>query len=116
MFFLFACSLMAVTPASTHPTAPAKALMPGGYQQVDSQAATVQEARATAQKALSGISIEAVLEAYQQVVAGMNYKLVCRVAGPDGAGTWEFVVWHRLDDTWKLTSARHLEVAPTNVQ
>jgi hypothetical protein len=49
-------------------------------------------------------------------VAGMNYKLVCRVAGSDGAGTWEFVVWHRLDDTWKLTSARHLEVAPTNVQ
>ena len=108
MFFLFVCSLMAVTPAPTHSTAPANAIMPGGYQSVDSEAATVQEVKATAQKALSGISIEAVLEAYQQVVAGMNYKLVCQVSEPNGTATWEFIVWHRLDDSWKLTSARQL--------
>jgi len=108
---LFACPLMAVTPAQTRPAAPASQSVPGGYQSVDSEAATVQEAKAAAQKALAGLSIEAVLEAYQQVVAGMNYKLVCRVVETGAADTWEFVVWHRLDDTWKLTSARQLQGA-----
>lgn len=108
LFPLFVCPLMAAPPAHTRPTAPASQAMPGGYQSVDREAAPVQEAKATVQKELSALSIEAVLEAYQQVVAGMNYKLVCRVAEPGGADTWEFVVWHRLDGTWKLTSARQL--------
>jgi hypothetical protein len=49
-FALFVCPLMAVTTPPTHPTSPASQAMPGGYQSVDSEAATVQEARATAQK------------------------------------------------------------------
>jgi hypothetical protein len=39
------------------------------------------------------------------------YRLVCRVVEPGGVDTWEFIVWHRLDDTWKLTLARQLKKA-----
>jgi hypothetical protein len=42
------------------------------------------------------------------VVAGANYKLVCKVSGEDGPATWEFVVWQRLDGQWQLTDIRQL--------
>jgi hypothetical protein len=82
--------------------------MPGGYQSADVESAEVQEARAAAQKQLPNLRIEAVLEAYVQVVAGENYKLVCRVSGEAGPATWAFVVWHRLDGQWQLTDARQM--------
>jgi hypothetical protein len=108
IFPMLAWPLMAVTPQHPQPSAPASQVMPGGYQLVESDAAEVQTAKATAQNAMSNLRIEAVLEAYKQVVAGMNYKLICQVSAPDGAATWEFVIWHQLDDSWKLTSARQL--------
>jgi hypothetical protein len=82
--------------------------MPGGYQPADVESAMVQEARAAAQKQLPNLRIETVLEAYVQVVAGANYRLVCRVSGEDGPSTWEFVVWSRLDGQWQLTDARRM--------
>jgi len=80
----------------------------GAYRQVDPASPEVQEARAEVQKNFTSLRIQAVSEAYAQVVAGMNYKLVCRVLEDGGSGTWEFVIWRKLDGTWKLTSARRL--------
>ena len=82
--------------------------MPGGYQAVDTESPDVQAAKAAIQGDLANLRIEAVEAAYAQVVAGMNFKLVCRVTGNAGPGTWEFIAWHRLDDRWQLTSAKQL--------
>jgi hypothetical protein len=97
-------------PLSAEPSEPARqgVPMPGSYQATDVESAMVQEARTAIQKNLSTLRIEEVQEAYVQVVAGMNFKLICQVSGEDGPATWEFVVWHRLDDRWQLTGARQM--------
>jgi hypothetical protein len=78
----------------------------GAYRPVDPASPEVQEARAAIQKQFTVLRIGSVTEAFVQVVAGLNYKLVCQVTEDDGASTWEFVIWHKLDRTWKLTAAR----------
>ena len=80
----------------------------GSYRAVDPASPEVQAAKAEIQKHFTNLKILSVSEAYAQVVAGMNYKLVCKVLEDDGDGTWEFVVWRKLDGTWKLTSAQRL--------
>jgi hypothetical protein len=82
--------------------------MPGSYQQIEPDRQDVQEARAAVQKQLAQLRIEEVVEAWVQVVAGMNYRLDCRVTDADRTSTWEFVIWHRLDGQWELQSARQL--------
>lgn len=86
--------------------------MPGGYQPRDVADADVQEARAAIQEQLASMRIEEVQAAYVQVVAGLNFKLICRVSGDDGPSTWQFVIWRRLDGTWRLTEARRLQAQP----
>lgn len=80
----------------------------GSYRPVDPASPEVQAAKAEVQKHFTNLQILSVSEAYAQVVAGMNFKLVCKVVQDGDASTWEFVVWHKLDDTWELTSARRL--------
>ena len=82
--------------------------MPGGYQPTDVDSALVREAKAAVQKNLATLRIEAVQDAYVQVVAGLNFKLICEVKSADGPATWEFIIWHRLDDQWQLTGAKQL--------
>jgi len=102
------CPLLAASlPVCAHP-APQNVGMPGGYQATDVDSALVREAKAAVQKNLATLRIEAVRDAYVQVVAGLNFKLICEVKGEDGPTVWEFVIWHRLDDTWQLTGARQL--------
>jgi hypothetical protein len=82
--------------------------MPGSYSSRSVESADVQDARAAVQKEFTNLRIETVQEAYVQVVAGVNYKLICRVSAAEGPATWEFVVWHRLDGHWQLTSANQI--------
>jgi len=100
--------LLAAGPSlCAHPAAGAAAV-PGGYQTTDVDSAQVREARAAVQKNLATLRIESVREAYVQVVAGLNFRLVCEVSGEGGPAVWEFVIWHKLDGTWQLTGARRL--------
>lgn len=105
---LLACPLIAAPPPRS-PVPPVRAArgLPGGYRAVDIGSADVQEAKAAIRRQLACLPIETVLEAYVQVVAGSNFKLVCQI---EAGGVWEFVVWHRLNDLWELTSARRLSV------
>ena len=103
------CPLLALaSPLQAAPDAPAPETLPGGYQAVDTESPTVQAARAAIQRDLTNLRIEGVEAAYAQVVAGMNFKLVCRVTGSEGPAVWEFIAWHRLDDRWQLTTAKQL--------
>ncbi len=105
---LLACPLLAAPPRTPAGSAPRARVMPGSYQSVDPDSAEVREARAAIQRQMECLPIASVQEAFVQVVAGLNYKLVCRVE-TDG-NVWEFVVWHRLNDAWELTSAKRLSV------
>ena len=80
----------------------------GGYRSLDLESPSALEARAAIQKYFVSLRLGAIQEAYLQVVAGTNIKLVCLVDGEERPAAWEFVVWHRLDDRWELTSARKL--------
>jgi hypothetical protein len=80
----------------------------GSYRPVDPASPEVQTAKAEVQKHFTNLRIQSVSEAYAQVVAGMNFKLVCKVLEDDADSTWEFVVWRKLDGTWKLTSAQRV--------
>jgi len=80
----------------------------GGYAQVDGKGPVADQARKMVQRYFSDarLRIVEVQEAYTQVVAGTNIKLVCRVlAAGEEDSVWEFVIWHKLDDSWRLTSA-----------
>jgi len=66
----------------------------------------VKDAKAAIQSYFTSLKLETVLEAEVQVVAGSNFRLTCEVREPVGAGIWRFVIWRRLDGTWRLTSAR----------
>jgi hypothetical protein len=102
--FLLCPLLAAAHPAQADP-APQAAPMPGSYQSVAIADPGVQEAREAVQACLANLRIEEVREAWSQVVAGQNYKLMCRVTGQNGPSTWLFVIWHRLDGSWELYSA-----------
>jgi hypothetical protein len=80
----------------------------GGYQAAALDAPLVLQARAFIQKHLALLRLEEVQEAYTQVVAGTNVKLVCQVTGEGDPARWEFVAWRKLDGTWLLQSARKL--------
>jgi hypothetical protein len=82
--------------------------MPGAYQAVDVDRPDVQQAREAIQAQLATQRIEAVHAAYAQVVAGINFKLVCKVSDAGAADTWVYVVWHKLDGQWLLESAKRL--------
>jgi hypothetical protein len=80
----------------------------GAYQSVDVGSAEVLDARTAVQTDLARLRIEAIHAAYAQVVAGINFKLVCQVSDGDGSSTWVFIVWHRLDGQWQFESATRL--------
>lgn len=80
----------------------------GGYHAAALDAPLVLQARTFIQKQLALLRLEEVQEAYTQVVAGTNVKLVCRASGEDGPAFWEFVAWRKLDGAWELRLARRL--------
>ena len=72
------------------------------------EAPLVQEARTFLQGRLFGMTLNQVREAYTQVVAGLNVKLVCEVQEEDGLATWQFVAFRSLDGHWHFHSALRL--------
>ena len=58
--------------------------------------------------------LQVVQSAAIQVVAGMNVKLVAKVITTSGAVgfPWEFVIYHKLDDTWECTTSKHRPGSP----
>jgi hypothetical protein len=75
---------------------------------MDPASGPIKLAAGAIQKELSLMTVRKVEQAAAQVVAGMNYRLVCQVQRGDAMSTWEFIIWSKLDGTWELTSARKL--------
>jgi hypothetical protein len=107
-FAIVLCPLFASINPIQACQAPQAPPMVGSYQPADADSAQVQATATAVQNQLATMRIEEVRAAYIQVVAGTNFKLVCRVSGADGPATWEFVIWHRLDDTWQLETAKRM--------
>jgi hypothetical protein len=107
---LLVCPLLAAPqPKAIHAAGQvAPQVMPGSYRNADPESPDVVEARDAIQSRLAQLTIEKVNAAYVQVVAGTNYKLVCDVQDTTGPTVWQFVVWHRLNGEWDLTSAEKL--------
>jgi len=80
----------------------------GGYQAAPTDLTLVQEAKVCVQHHLSSMTLDEVMEAYTQVVAGLNIKLVCAVRDEDGPACWQFVVFKDLEGKWHLTSANRI--------
>ena len=80
----------------------------GAYAPARLEAPLVQEARTFLQGRLFGMTLNQVREAYTQVVAGLNVKLVCEVQEEDGLATWQFVAFRSLDGHWHFHSALRL--------
>jgi hypothetical protein len=95
------------TPANTHRM--------GAYEPAPSDMPLVQDAKTYIQKHLASMSVNEIREAYTQVVAGLNVKLICAVTSDDGPSDWQFVAFRSLDGRWHLTSARRIaSPAPQN--
>ena len=102
------CALLAGCASFPGTAATRSTPIAGGYQRVDRDRQDVQEAREAIQKNLALLRVGEVQEAWVQVVAGMNYRLTCRVTAGGEDSTWEFIIWHRLGGRWELRSARQI--------
>jgi hypothetical protein len=98
-FLLISCSLVSAQPVA------------GGYAAIDPASDVALQARANIQGyfSLSQMRLEDILQAATQVVAGTNVKLRCKVTGDVEPAVWEFVIWHKLDGSWRLTAATKVE-------
>ncbi|MFH2203254.1 MAG: MliC family protein [Elusimicrobiota bacterium] len=96
-------SLLGVLAAS------AMAALPGGYTEQDPSAAEFAEIVETAERLVNekaperGFRCEKLVEVHTQVVAGINYRLVCHYRGRDGAGGMELLLFRGLDGKYALT-------------
>jgi len=95
-------------PAQARTPVQAKAGLVGGYRPAPLDLDLVQETKAYIQKHLAAMTLGELKEAYTQVVAGVNVKIVCNVTADDGASTWEFVVYRSLDGQRHLYSANRM--------
>lgn len=80
----------------------------GAYQACSTEAELVQTAKCFIQGQLTGMTLAEVQEAYTQVVAGVNVKLVCRVLDEDGESEWQFIAYRSLDRRWHLYAANRI--------
>jgi hypothetical protein len=99
-------SALALPPATPAPRG--KTIHVGGYSPAPTDTPLVTDAKAFLQASLPSWSFREVVEAYTQVVAGLNVKLVCDVTEADGPSQWQFVAFRSLDGRWHLTSAERL--------
>jgi hypothetical protein len=98
--------LLAASPAFAQaPTVPPPM---GAYRPAPVDTPLVGDARAFVQKHLASMTLGDVTEAYIQVVAGLNVKLVCTVVADDGPSAWEFVAYRSLDGKWHFYSANRI--------
>jgi hypothetical protein len=86
---------------------PAQSVRVGAYQPVDvadAEVATCAAVAVTAQEPKGSVTLDKVLDAERQVVAGANYKLRLSVLRNGKRETVETVVWKKLDGTRQVTS------------
>ena len=89
---------------SQHPSHP----ITGAYEMTPLDTPVVQQAKGYIQNQMPNLVLGEVTEAYTQVVAGLNVKLVVEATGEDGPSTWQFVAFRSLDQRWHLTSAQRI--------
>jgi hypothetical protein len=115
--FLFAallCPMTAMVGFAQGLPAPQADFFPSGHGRMGAYAPAspdnplVQDARAFIQRQLASMTLNEVTEAYTQVVAGLNVKLVCEVQGQDGTAPWQFIAYRSLDGQWHFHSAARL--------
>ena len=83
-------------------------IMVGAYQAAPTDLDVVQQARRFVQSHMGAMGLGQVIEAYTQVVAGLNVKIVCPVTADEGSATFQFVAFRSLDGVWHFTSATKL--------
>jgi predicted neuraminidase len=102
-------SLLLVTAFALRAAAP----LPGGFTAVspaDEQVVTAAKSAVAARDAT--LTLQAIVEAERQVVAGLNYRLTLKVADNGASRLAEAIVWHKLDGQYALTSWKSLGDAP----
>lgn len=107
------CPFMTATGQAQAPQDPSgppnpSRIIVGGYQPAQTDTPLVLDAKAFVQKHLASMNLNEVTEAYTQVVAGLNVKLVCEVMADDGPSFWEFVAYRSLDSKWHFYSANRI--------
>ena len=114
LFVVFVLALGACLSA----VAEAPGMMTGGWEAVPAEAGTLpEEVQAAFEKAtaeLDGVSFIPVALLSQQVVAGMNYCVLCQVADvvPDAVPRWELVyIYAGLDGSAKIMNQYELYIA-----
>jgi hypothetical protein len=114
LFSALLCPLLSAQPAPLQavPAAPGDSIprgpVMGAYAPANLDAPLVREARNFIQSHLALMVLGEISEAYTQVVAGLNVKLVCSVTGDDGRSTWQFIAYRSLDGRWHFHSATRL--------
>lgn len=83
--------------------------IPGGYTKIAVTDKEVTDAVSFMKKSFPAIRIDAVNEAFKQVVAGLNIRLVCNVSAMGGKDTWEMVIYKDLKGNYFLTGAKSVK-------
>lgn len=81
----------------------------GGYTKVAVDSKDVTDALSYVKKNFPAFGVESVEEAYTQVVAGLNVKMVCKVAHPKCSEKWELTVYRDLKNEYHLTGAKSVK-------
>jgi hypothetical protein len=81
--------------------------MPGGWMKIAVDDKAVTDSLAYLKQNFPVIRIEGVQSAYQQVVAGLNIKLVCKVSQMGNDEMWELIIYKDLMGNLQLTGARY---------
>ena len=94
-------------------------VIPGGYKTISIDDKDVKDCVKylkkyfPAETQYKNIKIKEVKEAYYQVVAGRNIKLICTVENNVNnkitEETWEFIVYINLDNVYKVTSCKNIK-------
>lgn len=107
---LFAAALAFLAATAPGPAFAADRLL-GGYTKQDPAKPEFRQVVKAAEDLLEtrfsgrGIRLTRLLEVHTQVVAGLNYKLVCAYADRQGSGKAELVVYRNLAGRFSLTDA-----------
>jgi hypothetical protein len=81
----------------------------GGYTKVPVNEKEVTGALSYLKKNFPAFGIDSVEEAYTQVVAGVNIKLICKVTHPGNRETWEIIVYRDLKNEYHFTGAKSVK-------
>jgi len=78
----------------------------GGYTKVSVQDQSVTDTLNYLKENFPALKVAEIKEAYAQVVAGLNVKLICQMEGYQTGELWEIVVFRDLDGEFHFTGAK----------